>query len=294
MAQVKTYSNQKTIILPPHINYTSHFTRFKNDVLFAAARDLKKVSFILWMYFCCSLIQPQEDNLILSNLELTPMKVCNRLGISKSSYYRALQGLTKKNYLMTDGEATLAFYAIPYNKPIKERTEYEKELGIYEYSSKQSKVRVGDLYLQKAGEGNYTPLLHEQMFDKIKNLSFGALMDWLYLRSLPPGAIFLSKVATCAKTGLNEDQYLKGINELIQVGILKERKEFVYDFFPELLCDSKVQKEKEEKKEKKKITSLQNQSDESFEPLKRRQEITQEEKAKSKLKVQEMADRWLI
>lgn len=294
MGQVKTYSNQKTIILPPHINYTSHFTRFKNDVLFAAARDLKKVSFILWMYFCCSLIQPQENNFVLFSLKLTPTKICKQLGISRPSYYAALKELNKKNYLMTDGETTLAFYAMPYNKPMEQQPEYEKKIGIYDFSLKQDKVKVGNLYLQKAGENNYTPLSHEQVFDKIKNLSYGAFMVWLYLRSLPPGTIFLSKVAVCNRTGLNKEQYLNGINELIKLKILKERKEFEYDFFPELLCDSKVQKEKEEKKEKKKNASLQNQSDELFEPLNRRQEITQEEKDRSRMKAQEMADRWLI
>lgn len=292
MSQNKSYSNQKTIFLPIHINYTTHFTRFRNEVLFSAAKNLKKTSFYIWIYLCCFLKEPQKDNPTPLGLDLTPTKVCNVLGISKPSYYSALKELNEKKYLITSSAFSLLFFALPY----KASTDEGEQLGAYDYSSKQNIVRAGKLYLQKVGDNNYTPLSHDQIFDKIKNLSFGAFMVWLYLRSLPPGSIFLSKVATCEKTGLNEDQYLKGVNELIKEGILKQEKEFSFTFVSELMCkEKKTYKEhqSEEKEKKKKKEAAQVLNEEDFEPL-QTHKITEQEKQKSQQAAQTMAERWLI
>ena len=233
------YPNQKTIYILPKEGYKKNFTLIKNEVLFFAVKDLNKIALFLWFYFCCFLN---------SSMELHQGKICKELNISAQSYYNGLLELNKKNYLVTDGENSLKFFALPYDF-LKKKEENESSLGVTEYSKKQNKIFEGNLYKRQIGEKGkenvYSSFLNQQLIDKIKNLSYGGFIMWIYLNTLMTGSFFLSQSVVSNTMSLGRWQYLEGVNELIEKGFLIEQRNNIYNFNPNIY----LKKEEEEERE---------------------------------------------
>lgn len=99
-----TYANQKVININKK-KYTNDFLQIGNDEWMAAAQDLTRNTFILYLYLASN-----NDNF---NLALSQKAVQNAVGMSKSSYHRAIDELLEKGYMCCEHGNIYSFVTVP-------------------------------------------------------------------------------------------------------------------------------------------------------------------------------------
>ena len=110
----KIYSNQKRIeIMPKTLDIPNCVINV--GVLEKAMSNLDGVALKLWLY----LVKNQSGfEFGLSN------KACESFGITKSSYYRAIDKLIEDGYLVPVGEDKLLFYEEPLSMEQRVRLQF--------------------------------------------------------------------------------------------------------------------------------------------------------------------------
>ena len=110
--QVTVYKNQKLIINKKN-DCDKNFIKVSNDEWMYAARNLKDSTFKLYMY----LAKDKEDY----QSALSPVAVKNHVGLSESSYRRAVSELIDKGYLVKQNFKNVDYEAYCfYSYPIAE------------------------------------------------------------------------------------------------------------------------------------------------------------------------------
>ncbi len=99
-----TYANQKTVTVHKP-SYTENFLQVSKDEWMDAFANLTRSSFGLYLY-CCG-------NQNTYQFALSSQAVQNTLGISDSSYRRAVEELLVAGYFIEGNNKTLHFYTTP-------------------------------------------------------------------------------------------------------------------------------------------------------------------------------------
>lgn len=99
-------ANQKKIygsILAP-CDTQNIYIKVNQEAIFAAMADLTYAGFKMWIYF--------SKNQAYHNFELSCV-ACKQFGIDKNSYYRGIEELITKGYLVPESGNGYRFYQVP-------------------------------------------------------------------------------------------------------------------------------------------------------------------------------------
>lgn len=99
-------ANQKIIYgsVPAPCDTENLYMKINQEAAFSAMSDLNYVGFKMWLYF--------SKNQSYHSFELS-RAACQKAGIDKNSYYRGVDELIEKKYLIPESENGYRFYQIP-------------------------------------------------------------------------------------------------------------------------------------------------------------------------------------
>lgn len=104
-----SYANQKNITVHKEkCDENELYTKINLQAMNHAMRDLKANTYKMWCYFA------QNQNSY--SFWLSPIDVHNSIGISRSSYHRALTELIEKFYIIEDSKNHYIFYESPQDE----------------------------------------------------------------------------------------------------------------------------------------------------------------------------------
>lgn len=198
------YSNQKTITIGdldlPQGTDKRYSVMFIDDAL-TAMKALNKTEYCLWWYFYMTATNTVQ--------ELEPNTICEKLGIGRRTYYTALKGLVRKNFLIPN-EGTLEYYSQAVQGEPQEQGE-ERTFILKEKHQPQK------------GDKNFFAVKNDVILAAMKELGWSGFRLWLYLYTNKEGYTFgLGQKPVCNATGIGTKQYYEAVQELISKRFLVE------------------------------------------------------------------------